>query len=186
MKKNILTVLLILLLTTPLFALSRDNGKVEADIKAGFIINPSLKTDSGTTDMDMTFSIGTDFYYYAIKSIGMGLGANNIFGAKVKNGGSDAKYEFSNLYFALKPKISFSDYNVYYIGQIGYGLIRATDFAGTIENGMYFGIGVGVEYESFIFEILYSSNNGKIKSGSDSSDITYSTLALNMGYRFHY
>jgi hypothetical protein len=133
----------------------------------------------------MPYSIGTDFYYDAVPSIGIGLGANNMFGAKVKEGG-DAKYEFSNLYFALKPKISFDDYSIYYIGQIGYGLIRATDFAGSVENGLYFGIGVGVEYESFIFEILYSSNNGKLTAGSDSSDITYSTLALNIGYRFHY
>jgi len=186
MKKSILAVLLILSLAAPSFAISRHNGKVEADIKAGFIINPSLKTDSGTTDMDMTFSIGTDFYYYAIQSIGLGLGANNIFGAKVKNSGSDARYEFSNLYFALKPKISFEDYSVYYLGQIGYGIIRATDFAGTIENGLYWGLGVGVEYESFIFELLYSSNNATAKVGSDSSSIVYSTLALNVGYRFHY
>lgn len=186
MKKNILAVLLMLSLAAPSFAISRHNNKVEADIKAGFIINPSLKTDAGTNDMDMTFSIGTDFYYYAIQSIGLGLGANNIFGAKVKNSGSDARYEFSNLYFALKPKISFEDYSVYYLGQVGYGMIRATDFAGEIENGLYWGLGVGVEYESFIFELLYSTNNAKVKTGLDSSDITYSTLALNVGYRFHY
>lgn len=186
MKKSIFAVIMIFVLTAPLFALSKYEGKTEADIKAGFMINPSLKTDAGTTDMNMTFSIGTDFYYYAVPSIGIGFGANNIFGAKVKDGGDDAKYEFSNLYFALKPKISFDDYSIYYIGQIGYGLIRATDFAGSVENGLYFGMGVGVEYESFIFEILYSANNGKLTAGSDSSDITYSTLALNIGYRFHY
>ena len=186
MKKNILAVLLMFALVTPSFALSRHNGKVEADIKAGFMINPSLKTGSGSTDMDMTFSIGTDFYYYAIQSIGLGLGANNIFGAKVKNSSSDAKYEFSNLYVALKPKISFEDYSIYYIGQFGYGIIRATDFAGEMENGLYWGLGVGVEYESFIFELLYSSNNATAKVGSDSTAITYSTLALNVGYRFHY
>ncbi len=185
MKKIILAVLFMTVAAVPSFAFSRDNEKVEADIKAGFIINPSVKTDNVSNDMNMTFSLGTDFYFYPAKVLGMGFGASNVFGSKAKNG-SDAKFEFSNVYFALKPKITFDDYSVYYIGQYGFGMIRATDISGEVENGAYWGLGVGVEYESFIFELLYSVNNGKIKSGSDSADMQYSTLAFNFGYRFHY
>lgn len=186
MKKNIITLLIVCFAVMPAFAMSRHGEKTEADIKVGVMINPAVKVDGSSTDMNMTFSLGTDFYYYPYRSFGFGLGANNIFGAKVKDSGSDAKYEFSNIYFAVKPKIVFDDYSVYYIGQLGYGMVRATDFEYDVENGLYWGLGVGVEYESFIFEILYSVNNSKIKTPTDSTDMQYSTLALNVGYRFHY
>ena len=102
---------------------------------------------------------------------------------------------FINIYATIKPKLSDS---IYAIAQIGYG-IPNFDFDnyynGYYENykidggGIYGGLGAGIEYKSFIFEVLYSINTATFK---DDKDLTYygeyvfrySAFSFNVGYKF--
>lgn len=132
----------------------------------------------------------------------MGFGINNNFNAELKDlTVGDMKFEseigFTNFYFAVKPKIEMQSEifnSIYFVGQLGYSILRFdSDYEGdklseADGNGLYWGIGAGTEiYKNFIVELLYSVNYGSIKAVSymnGKADLTYTTLTLNVGYKF--
>ena len=62
------------------------------------------------------------------------------------------------------------------------------------KNGMYWGLGAGVEYENFVADLMYKMNYGKVKcEGIDdgkyyslSPKINYGRVTLSVGYRFDF
>lgn len=210
MKKSLLTLLLAVALTAPVFA--TDKGDMEIVGKLGLNLTPKVDASGslvdaggftpvegkGDSDVNMSVLIGAEFFYYINKNVALGFGINNNFNADLKDmkdHGFDNKGEvgFTNFYFAVKPKIEVESEifnSVYFLGQIGYGLFR---FDGhrhgeSDGNGLYWGIGAGTEiYKNFIVELLYSANNGSIKDKygyNDTADLTYTTITLNVGYKF--
>ena len=158
-------------------------------------------------DTNMSVLIGAEFFYYLNKNIALGFGINNNFNADLKgldvdSRGERVKFEseigFTNFYFAVKPKIEMQSEifnSIYFVGQLGYGILRFdSDFFGEGKlseadgNGLYWGIGAGTEiYKNFIVELLYSVNYGSIKTVmymNGTADLTYTTLTLNVGYKF--
>ncbi len=210
MKKSLLTLLLAVALVTPVFA--SEKGDMEIVGKLGLNLTPKVDASGslvdaggftpvegkGDSDVNMSVLIGAEFFYYINKNVALGFGINNNFNADLKDMkdyGFDNKGEvgFTNFYFAVKPKIEVESEifnSVYFLGQIGYGLFR---FDGhrhgeSDGNGLYWGIGAGTEiYKNFIVELLYSANNGSIKDKyglGDTADLTYTTITLNVGYKF--
>ncbi len=195
MKKSILAVLLAVSLAVPVFASEKKD--MELDVKLGYTLDNNVKlylsdgTDSGSTDKGCI--LGTDFYYYAASNFALGLGMNYIFDSKADYGWSD-KYGFTNVYLAFKPKLDLdSDIidSFYFIGQIGYGFFRfeydnTNDGASpSVENGLYWGLGVGLEIlNDFILEIIHSFNYGYVKFDNSRNDMRYSVLSINAGYKF--
>lgn len=195
MKKSILAVLLAVAFVVPVF--SSEKKDMEIDAKFGYILDNNVKlyladgTDSGSTDRGCI--LGTDFYYYAASDLALGLGVNYILDSKANYGWSD-KYGFTNVYFAVKPKMDLDSGildSFYFIGQIGYGLFRFSfDDNGTmsspsIENGLYWALGVGLEImDSFILELIHSFNYGYVTVDNDRNDMRYSALSINVGYKF--
>ncbi len=170
--------------------------------KGGFIPDPHISFGGGgKSDVNMSVLIGAEFFYYLNKNIALGFGINNNFNADLKDTKYDERYNnkgevgFTNFYFAVKPKIEVESEifnSVYLLGQIGYGLFR---FDGHVNgeadgNGLYWGIGAGTEiYKNFIVELLYSANYGSIKDKfgyGDTADLTYTTITLNVGYKFNF
>ena len=62
------------------------------------------------------------------------------------------------------------------------------------KDGMYWGLGAGVEYENFVADLMYKMNYGKVKceirddkgSGSRSPKINYGRISLSVGYKFNF
>ena len=153
-------------------------------------------------DTNMSVLIGAEFFYYLNKNVALGFGINNNFNAELKDlTVGDMKFEseigFTNFYFAVKPKIEMQSEifnSIYFVGQLGYGILRFdSDYEGdklskADGNGLYWGIGAGTEiYKNFIVELLYLVNYGSIKAVkflNGTADLTYTTLTLNVGYKF--
>lgn len=200
MKKSILAVLLMFALVVPSFAETvvvtegtaepvvvsegtvEPEGTVELVAKVGYGLSPQLKSDGDTVDVNSPYMVSAEGYVYITPSIGLGLGANHIFDAALKDA-EDFKVGATNIYASIKPKLGFIA-NLYLLGQVGYGLMRVPD-APKIENGIYWGVGAGVELAPFIVEVIYSNNNFKLVNTLDQSiDITYSMIAVNVGLKF--
>ncbi len=202
MKKSLLTLLLAVALVSPVFA--AEKGDMEADVKLGYTLSNSVEYNdvgegtSGSTDN--SFILGADFYYYVHPQVGLGIGINNIFDSTADYGFDD-KYGFTNIYFAVKPKLDLqSDIftSVYLIGQLGYGIFRFDYDPGPYpepsfdtKNGLYWGIGAGAEImKNFIFELIYSCNDAGVDFDEDSVyesvDVKYSVFSINLGYKFNF
>ena len=137
---------------------------------------------------------------YSNSFIGFGAGIYNVFDSKIKKDGKnipdqrepsagDYEIAFTNPYLTLKSKILQFDSdiirNVYIYGQIGYGFMRIKNAYET-EDGMYWGIGAGIDIWHFLLDFNYATNFGKIKvaPGYDKVDVRQSTLIISLGYRF--
>lgn len=59
-----------------------------------------------------------------------------------------------------------------------------------VENGLYYGIGVGAEYNNFVVDLMYKVNRAEIKVNTDEErvkkDLDYSRITLSVGYRFNF
>lgn len=201
MKKLLLVLFLITIITSPILAQKKEN--LSFDLKAGLgfnsniILNDWYITGMNTTEnfyiknLDNFFSLEIEFCYYIFKNLSLGLGVNHCFDSKV----TDMNYNFTNLFLAIKPEAYLNSEifsSVYGVGKIGYGIINTS---GTfyeekldIENGLYVGLGIGTTIiKSFIFECIYSINYNKINNSGffDFSDLKYTTFILNIGYKFN-
>ena len=147
-------------------------------------------------DVDSVYTLGIEVVAYANSFVGLGAGIYNVFDSKIKKdgkviSGSEGDYElaFTNPYLTLKSKILQFDSdivrNVYIYGQIGYGFMRIKNAFET-EDGMYWGIGGGIDIWHFLIDVNYATNFGKIKEGSgkDKLDVRQSTVIVSLGYRF--
>ncbi len=180
MKKIILSVLLMLVLALPVLA--SEKGAMEADAKLGIGLNPTISPDGGSSmDLNTSFGLGGDFYYYVDPSIALGAGLMYGLETALKDS-SDVKVGFTNLYFAVKPTMALDSEifsSIYGLVQIGYGMPRATNIS-DIKGGLYWGIGIGTEIQSFIVEFVYGSNAGEGNGGK----FTSTSINLNLGYKF--
>lgn len=208
MKKSLLILLLTVAMAVPAFA--SEKGDMEIVGKLGLNLNPKVDASGsfvdeggfipaffrgeGKTDVNMSVLIGAEFFYYLNKNVALGFGINNNFNADLKDT-KDNKGEvgFTNFYFVVKPKMELKSEmfnSVYFLGQLGYGIFRFDGHRNgeSDGNGVYWGIGAGTEiYKNFIVELLYSANTGSIKDKfgfGDTADLTYTTLTLNVGYKF--
>ena len=197
MKKIILTVILLALFIAPTFA--SEAGDMEILGKVGYTLDTNVKLfygggDSGSTQKN--FTLGTDFYFYVNSQVAMGFGVNHIFDSKAEYGYDD-KYGFTNVYLSVRPKMDLdSDIleSIYFIAQAGYGFFRFDNDdsqedlpAPSTNNGLYWGIGVGVEIVyDFFLEFMHSFNYGSVISEGSTYDVTYSAFSINAGYKFRF
>lgn len=180
-----------------IFNYSKETSKTEIEIKVGRTVNPKPEVDRNSVDVDSVYTLGIEVIAYSNSFVGLGAGIYNIFDSKIKQDGTTVtnpkgeEYEvaFTNPYLTLKSKVLQFDSdiirNVYIYGQIGYGFMRIKNAFET-EDGMYWGIGAGVDIWHFLIDVNYATNFGKIKvaSGAEKLDVRQSTLIVSLGYRF--
>ena len=182
-----------------IFNYSKDKSRTEIEIKVGRTVNAKPEIDRNPVKVDDVYTLGIEVVAYSNSFIGLGAGIYNIFDSKIKDddgnvisdptGKGDYKVAFTNPYLTLKSKILQFDNdiirNVYIFGQIGYGFMRIQNAYET-EDGMYWGIGGGVDIWHFLIDVNYATNFGKIKvkSGDDKIDVRQSTVIVSLGYRF--
>ncbi len=206
MKKALLAVLLAVSFVVPVFA--TDKGTMQLDVKAGMPVSQELKVKGDNTninyDLDTTFSLGADFFYYIDSNIAVGAGIDHIFKTKIKYGGSygpNDKVGITNIYLQAKYDFVLDNNivnNIYPVIQAGYGIANYDfDYATyppntniEIENGLYWAIGIGTTIkEHLIIELIYSFDYGKTKVHmppfvNSKADTTYTSIKLNAGFKF--
>lgn len=220
MKRSLIALFLVAVLTLPLFA--ADKGTSEIDLKLGIIPSPNLMAQGNDIvaavseyfpiDSIETYSLnngigvsgkmgfvaGLDYFYYVKNNLGMGLGLNRAFPVEYLNA-DIAKIDSTNIYLTAKQKVNVESFldAIYFVGRLGYGInnlesLYPSDLV-SIDNGLYWALGIGFEKSSILFEVLYSVNysklNIKLDNGSGelvsaSSDITVSAIGINIGYKF--
>lgn len=184
-----------------IFNYSKDKSKTEIEIKVGRTINAKPEIDRESVDVDDVYTVGIEVVAYSNSFIGLGAGIYNVFDSKIKKDGvtvvdpradgshGEYKIAFTNPYLTLKSKILQFDSdiirNVYIFGQIGYGFMRIENAYET-EDGMYWGIGGGIDIWHFLIDVNYATNFGKIKMnyGEKKIDVRQSTIIVSLGYRF--
>ena len=211
MKKLLVVMLLAVAMVVPAFA-SKD-GKFEVVGKLGAVVAPSFdssfcfNTDYNRYEGEAnnSFAITVEGYYKLDEKLSVGLGLSYGFESELSSPydatyfpyEDKAKLGFTNIYLSVKPSLSES---IYAIGQIGYGISHGSfyddlNMYGNVlkvdGGGLYFGLGAGVEYKSFLFEVLYSINTATFKEknyvSSEGTDYVfkYSSLNVNVGYKFN-
>lgn len=183
-----------------IFNYSKDKSRTEIEIKVGRTVNAKPEIDRNEVDVDDVYTVGIEVMAYSNSFLGFGAGIYNVFDSKLKKDGvpipdqrtpsaGDYEIAFTNPYLTLKSKILQFDSeiirNVYIYGQLGYGFMRIKNAYET-EDGMYWGIGGGVEIWHFLLDVNYATNFGKIKlkENTNKIDVRQTTLIVSVGYRF--
>ena len=190
MKKLLAAMFLAVAMVTPAFAI------MEFDVKVGYIVEPSMvqtgdKEYKFAYSQDPSYSIGADVFLYLIPNIGIGAGANYIFESNFSKGdwSEDAKLGATNAFVAVKPILAEDGLvdRVYLLGQLGMGITKYTDDVNDFsKNGLYWGVGFGIEKSCIFVELLYSVNYWENDEDEWNNDNTFTNrrLAVNLGYKF--
>ena len=184
-------------MAVPVFAVNK--GSIEIVGKLGYIIEPLLMETESDGDKwgynaESTFSLGADFYYYVVNNLGLGVGVNHIFASNMNDSwGDKSKVGATNIYLSVKPVFELQENKfidrIYFLGQLGYGImdsdkISYSNSSKKLDNGMYWGIGAGVEKCNIIVELMYSVNYSYFDYWG--GEIwTYRNIAINAGYKFN-
>ena len=195
MKKGLLALLLAVTLVAPVFAVEK--GSMEIVPKVGYVIEPLLMEDYYGDycgyKQESTFSLGADFYYYVMNNLGAGVGVNYVFDSKFNDGWNKRdSMGATNIYVAVKPVFELQENKfidrIYFLGQLGYGIMNSDKISYNkpsekLDNGMYWGVGAGVEKCNIIVELMYSVNYSYFDYWG--GEIwTYRNIAINVGYKF--
>ena len=104
-----------------------------------------------------------------------------------------AKYNFpveGNIKPYLKADLGYSfnsDNGDVKVSVTGYETIK---FSTKVENGLYYGIGAGAEYNNFVIDLMYKINKAKVEMNNYNErikdDLDYSRVTLSIGYKFNF
>ena len=137
-----------------------------------------------------TFS--AQYYRYINSVFAIGCGANIQTSREVDN--LSGKFYFLPMYVSLKLRSEpTKPYKYgYMLAKFGYNLFycdsKYSDIIYDKEDGLYYGIGVGIVYNGFVVELFYSINNanGKYKNDNSKIDVDYSKYCISLGYAFDF
>ena len=190
MKKLLVAMFFAVVMVSPAFAI------MEFDVKVGYIVEPSM-VQTGENEykfvysQDPSYSVGADVYLYLLHNVGIGAGVNYIFDSNFTKGdwGDEAKLGATNAFVAVKPILAEDGLvdRVYLLGQLGMGITKYSDqFSDFSKNGLYWGVGFGIEKWSILVELLYSVNYWENSEDGWDDDYAYTNrrLAINLGYKF--
>ena len=97
----------------------------------------------------------------------------------------------SNIKPYLKADLGYSfNHNSGDLKFTDYELGETIKVSSDIKNGLYFGIGAGVEYNNFVADLMYKINKAKFETstpyGKTKDDFDYSRVTLSVGYKFNF
>ena len=164
------------------------------------------KLSNGSSDSP-EYELGLEFTKDFNENVEFGVGLAYQFNSKVKkyNSSKMGKYNSLPLYVLGKYKFDSSDSGVtpYLKANLGYSFnINEKDGYGNFnginkkykvnaENGVYIGLGAGIEYNNFIVDLMYQVASSKASiSGdgikSDKDFFNSGKVTLGVGYKFSY
>ena len=97
----------------------------------------------------------------------------------------------SNIKPYLKADLGYSfNHNSGDLKFTDYELGETIKVSSDIKNGLYFGVGAGVEYNNFVADLMYKINKAKFETstpyGKTKDDFDYSRVTLSVGYKFNF
>lgn len=160
------------------------------------------KSESDRLGFDLTAEVTREFYPNL--ELGLGLSYQDHGRPEYIRNGND---KVQNTGYKSLPIYGVAKYNIpmesnikpYLKADLGYSFnFDEKDLKGeagkikmSVDNGLYYGLGAGVEYNNFLFEVMhkvnkadinYSFNDGeKLKKSYD-----YSRTTLSIGYKFNF
>lgn len=178
------------------------SGKFDkVEVASGQSLN---KSESDRLGFDLTTEVTKEFY----PNLELGLGLSYQDHGRPEAGEIGKKIEkikFQNTGYKSLPIYGVAKYNIpmegnikpYLKADLGYSFnFDEKDLKGeagkikmSVDNGLYYGLGAGVEYNNFVVELMYKVNRAKVQheyNGAKSSkfDYDYSRTTLSFGYRF--
>ena len=188
------------------------------DITSALDIDTGKKIEGGAAiEGKMQYTIGLEGYYFVKDNLGIGLGVTRAFPTGYLNE-FIARADSVNVYATVKQEIKVSENkiidNFYFLGRLGYGINNlssdaskvvpaiigsmsgtAIDVDASMDNGLYWALGIGFEKSNFLVEVLYSVNYSKLNANVDiddgaqkldiSTNLSLSTIGINVGYKFN-
>ncbi|WP_286033973.1 OmpW family outer membrane protein [Fusobacterium necrogenes] len=169
----------------------------EIEVASGQSLN---KSESDRLGFDLTAEVTREFY----PNLELGLGfsyqdhgrpeAGKIGGEKFQNTG----YKSLPAYAVAKYNIPLeSNIKPYLKTDLGYSFnfdekdlkVENEKIKMSVDNGLYYGLGAGIEYNNFVVELMYKVNRAKVQHEYNSAksskfDYEYSRTTLSFGYRF--
>ena len=167
-----------------------------------FIEGSGNQSLDGTQNVNSGVSISGEYINYDSKNLGYGGGLT----IQSARGLADVtgNFAFTPIYALIKLRTAPTRRNhyKYLIGQVGYNFFsgdrdyRGSD--GSLDGGLYFGVGAGVALNRVALELLYTEDRGKVRASgtifdpttgqsnafNESGDIRYSKLGLNICFLF--
>lgn len=158
------------------------------------------KSESDRLGFDLTTEVTKEFY----PNLELGLGLSYQDHGRPE-AGKVGNYKFQNTRYKSLPIYGVAKYNIpmesnikpYLKADLGYSFnfdekdLKAEDekVKMSVGNGLYYGLGAGVEYNNFVVELMYKVNRAEVQheyNGKKSSkyDYDYSRTTLSFGYRF--
>jgi hypothetical protein len=137
-------------------------------------------------DIDASGSFSGEIFESVKERFDIGVGTN----LQLKREAEDFRgyFHFHALYALLRARFGTEKIAPYAVGHLGYNFFYG-DFdykgVGFLTGGWYYGLGAGLIIKKhFLFEALYSRNNGNLNLLGAKFDIDYTKLTLNFGYNF--
>ena len=179
--------------------------KTGADIsgkfdKVNILGENANKSESDRLGFDLTAEVTREVY----PNLELGLGLSyqdhgrpesvNHQGEKGQNTG----YKSLPIYGVVKYNLPLeSNIKPYLKADLGYSFnfaekdLKTSNLSinSSIDNGLYYGLGAGAEYNNFIVELMYKVNRADVQYNGDRKkspkfDYDYSRTTLSIGYRF--
>lgn len=167
-------------------------------LKGGLLLNSQVDSEfagsSQNIKLDLGFKVDVSYDYEINKKIDMGFGFEFI--SSNFDGDAYSKSEFSQHPLYLQLKYNFkkdSIKNPYLLVRGGYPILME---GGAVENSeikskLYWALGLGMEIENFLIELLYEKStfdekyywvNSNTYAGTGNSEIE--RISLSIGYSF--
>lgn len=98
--------------------------------------------------------------------------------------------EFNTTSFYGLAQYNVSNNSLYFVGKLGYNTLSVdmpVNVSYDENGGIYYGIGAGYtfgENDKYVFETLYSINNGELEIADNETDVEYSKFTMSLGMKF--
>ena len=159
---------------------------IESFVEYNFEKNYSFKNGTELKKKKADLSLNFEFYSPQEGKIMGGWGVGQVSG-KVE-GYSSNEINLMPYYIVSKYYLSGKSGTGFFVKGQGGGYLTKTILGDTdisnisIDNGWYYGVGVGAEYKDFILQVLYREYLGDSTVNGIGTKFEYSTTTLSLGY----
>ena len=195
MKKIVLGLLVISLLIFSGSAMAQNQGYFQAQIGLDVFGDLDVNVDnfSESEDVETGVSLIGEYkvpMYNSQWTWGGGITYQLERAEDVDLGATD--FNYTSFYGLAQYEVS--DNPLYIVGKLGYNTLSVDvpiDVNYDESGGLYYGVGAGYNFgedENYVFEILYSVNNGELDvsgpDGTETIDLEYSKFTASVGMKF--
>ena len=203
MKNKMLVLVLGLLLSMGTLSMAEGRSIIETRVGGSFAGSYTSQSIAGQTILDdETTGMGYEVAIEGMKEIAdnffLGLGVAYQDHAKTKNLlndnlRTDEAKVYSSIPVYLTAKYQFdvdSAFKPFVKANFGYSFnIKSNDVSdyASIENGLYYGIGAGVDYNNFVIDLAYQLTTATAENDhyNVKKDAYHDRVTLGLGYRFN-